>query len=256
MTALRADTELSSNFCGNPHGYIAFAAGENTRNKPLRAKGGLGDMTLRKRLPLAAAALLAPVLALAGCGGGPNGQGPQPMGTESGHEIPAPDAPLSVEERLEQLAKSIPDVRDAKCVIVGNTAVVGIDVSGELDRSRVGTIKFAVAEALRNDPDGMNAVVTADIDLYHRLQEIREDIAEGRAAEGIAEELADIVGRMMPQLPKDIEPRQRMQEPKAATEESGAQRSGSMNNRPGGERAPEEPQDNRDFTQLPDSQGK
>lgn len=207
-------------------------------------------MTSRKRLALAAAALLAPVLMLQGCGGAePKGQSPQTYGAQDGYDAPVPDSTLPVEDRLEMLAESIRDVEDAKCVVIGNMAIVGINVSGELDRSRVGTIKYAVAEALRNDPAGMDAVVTADIDLYHRLQEIRQDIADGRAAEGFAEELADIVGRIMPQLPRDVEPSRRMQEPKAATQESGEQRADSMDNEPGGERVPGEPQDNRDFTQ-------
>jgi YhcN/YlaJ family sporulation lipoprotein len=110
--------------------------------------------------------------------------------------------------RLEQLAEDIPGVQHANCVRFGNTAIVGIDVAAGLDRSRVGTLKYAVAEALRNDPIGVNAVVTADLDIVRRLQEIGADIAAGRPVTGFAEELADIVGRIMPQLPKDIQPRE------------------------------------------------
>jgi len=180
--------------------------------------------------------------ALQGCGGETPepgaGNAPRAYGSQDGWETPAPPEPLRAEERLEMLAESIRDVRDATCVVIGDMAVVGIDVEGELDRSRVGTIKYAVAEALKSDPAGVNAVVTADIDLYHRLQEIRRDIAAGRAAEGFAEELADIVGRIMPQFPRDIEPRPEAEEPKATTEEGGARRAGGMDNRPAGEGAP------------------
>lgn len=111
---------------------------------------------------------------------------------------------VKVADRLEQLAKSVPHVREANCVVIGNTAIVGIDVSGDLDRARVGTIKYSVAEALRKDPHGIHAIVTADLDIRNRLQEINRDIQAGRPVSGFANELADIIGRVMPQLPRDI----------------------------------------------------
>lgn len=111
-----------------------------------------------------------------------------------------------VADRLEQLAVSIPQVKSATCVVIGNTAVVGIDVAGDLERSRVGTIKYSVAEALRKDPYGANAIVTADMDIASRLREMRQDIRNGRPVAGFAEEMADIIGRIVPQLPQNIQP--------------------------------------------------
>ncbi|WP_274651876.1 YhcN/YlaJ family sporulation lipoprotein [Paenibacillus humicola] len=116
--------------------------------------------------------------------------------------------PEQVTVHLERLAASIPGVQGAHCVVLGNTAVVGIDVDGKLDRSRVGTLKYAVAEAFRKDPYGVNAVVTADMDLTQRLQEIGADIRRGRPIAGFAEEMADIVGRIVPQLPRNTEQRE------------------------------------------------
>ncbi len=173
----------------------------------------------------------------------------------------------ATEARLEQLAESIQEVKHANCVIVGDTAIVGIDVGGDVERSRVGTIKYAVAEALRKDPVGINAIVTADMDLNHRLQEIRQDIQNGRPMQGIAEELADIVGRIVPQLPRDIEQRsQPPSDPKGATQEHGVQKieasqdgaSNPPSNRPSNQAANPpsnagEPRDNRDFDSHPNA---
>ncbi len=114
--------------------------------------------------------------------------------------------PEQVSSRLEALAESIPHVNRANCVVIGNTAIVGIDVDGNLDRSKVGTIKYSVAEALRTDPFGAHAIVTADIDIYERLQMIRQEMAAGNPISGVANELADMIGRVMPQLPKDTRP--------------------------------------------------
>lgn len=110
----------------------------------------------------------------------------------------------AVADRLEQLATSIPEVESAHCVVFGNTAVVGINIKKELDRAKVGTVKYSVAEALKKDPYGVNAVVTADMDLDQRLRNIRDNVRAGRPITGFAEQMADIVGRIMPQLPRDI----------------------------------------------------
>ncbi|MBU5354227.1 YhcN/YlaJ family sporulation lipoprotein [Paenibacillus barcinonensis] len=114
---------------------------------------------------------------------------------------------------LKALAKQVEGVKDANCVILGNTAVVGIDVDGDLERARVGTIKYAVAEALRKDPEGVDSIVTADADVTERVKEIGEHIRKGHPISGFASELADMVGRIIPQLPKDVKVRQNPDEP-------------------------------------------
>lgn len=108
--------------------------------------------------------------------------------------------------RLEELAKGIPQVKDAKCVIIGKTAIVGVTVDPNLERSRVNIIKYSVAEAFRKDPEGINAFVTADMGLSERIKHVREDIRNGRPFSGFAQELGDLIGRIAPQLPKDISP--------------------------------------------------
>jgi YhcN/YlaJ family sporulation lipoprotein len=150
--------------------------------------------------------------AIAGCGRVQN-QGNEAR-ADNGQNIraqqTAPDQASSpsadTETRLEDLARSIPQVTDAKCVILGNTAIVGITVDPGMDRSRVNTIKYSVAEAFRKDPAGINAFVTADMGLGERIRHVRDDIRNGRPFTGFAQELGDIIGRIAPQLPKDIQP--------------------------------------------------
>ncbi|CAM3433671.1 YhcN/YlaJ family sporulation lipoprotein [Marinicrinis lubricantis] len=112
----------------------------------------------------------------------------------------------SVAQRLESIAEQVPDVNSANCVVFGDTAIVGINVNQDLERSRVGTVKYSVAEALRKDPYGVHAVVTADIDINGRLKELRDEIRKGRPIAGFAEEMADIMGRIIPQMPKNVSP--------------------------------------------------
>ncbi|MGG1398244.1 YhcN/YlaJ family sporulation lipoprotein [Bacillus salipaludis] len=109
-----------------------------------------------------------------------------------------------ISKRLVELATSIPNVNDATAVVIGRYAIVGIDVNSKLERSQVGTIKYSVAESLKKDPYGAKSIVVADADTTARLREISTDINKGRPIQGIMEELADIAGRLMPEVPGDI----------------------------------------------------
>ncbi|HLR80334.1 MAG TPA: YhcN/YlaJ family sporulation lipoprotein [Bacillota bacterium] len=120
-----------------------------------------------------------------------------------------------ISDHLASIAKSVPDVNDAISIVAGPYAVVGIDVDKDLDRSRVGTIKYSVIEALQNDPYGKTAVVIADGDVNERIRRMQDKINQGYPIQGVVDELAAIVGRYMPTfpVPKDrpVEPDQNKQ---------------------------------------------
>ncbi|PAE25047.1 MULTISPECIES: YhcN/YlaJ family sporulation lipoprotein [Bacillaceae] len=109
-----------------------------------------------------------------------------------------------VSRHLVNLAVRVPNVNDATAVVLGRFAVVGVDVNKNLDRSEVGSIKYSVAETLKNDPHGARAIVVADPDINARLREIAADIQNGEPLQGIMNELADIAGRLMPEVPADL----------------------------------------------------
>jgi YhcN/YlaJ family sporulation lipoprotein len=109
-----------------------------------------------------------------------------------------------IAKRLVKLASSVPNVNDATAVVVGKYAIVGIDVNSKVDQSRVGTIKYSVAESLQKDPYGANAIIIADPDLNARLREIAKEVNNGRPVQGFMDELAAIVGRVMPEVPSDL----------------------------------------------------
>lgn len=109
-----------------------------------------------------------------------------------------------IAEHIAHIATTVPNVNDATAVVAGPYAVVGIDVDGDLDRSRVGSIKYSVAESLQHDPYGRYAVVVADPDAFTRLTQMGNQIRQGEPGRGFMEELAGIVGRIMPQVPSDI----------------------------------------------------
>lgn len=125
-------------------------------------------------------------------------------------------SPQEKADHLAELATDVPNVKRATTVVAGRYSVVGIDVDQTLDRSRVGTLKYTVAQALKKDPHGANALVTADVDIVQRLREMNEDIRQGRPVKGIVEELADIAGRIAPQPSRQVE---REEQPPTQTEQ-------------------------------------
>ncbi|MDY0396257.1 YhcN/YlaJ family sporulation lipoprotein [Virgibacillus halophilus] len=106
-----------------------------------------------------------------------------------------------IADHLSGVASNIPDVDNAAAVVAGPYAVVGIDVNKDLDRSRVGTIKYSVAEAMQHDPYGKTAVIVADGDVTQRLRNMSDKISQGYPIQGVVDELAAIVGRYMPETP-------------------------------------------------------
>jgi len=109
-----------------------------------------------------------------------------------------------IARRIAEIANRVPNVHDAAAIVVGKYAIVGIDVGANVDASRVGTIKYSVAEALQKDPYGANAIIIADPDLYTRVRNIGRQIDEGRPVQAFMNEIADIVGRVMPEVPSDL----------------------------------------------------
>ncbi|OYD07827.1 YhcN/YlaJ family sporulation lipoprotein [Paludifilum halophilum] len=129
-----------------------------------------------------------------------------------------PDNPPAVADRLVKIATDMPQVERATAVTAGGYTVVGIDVDPTLDRGRVGTVKYSVAQALKEDPQGANALVTADVDTVQRLREMADDIRNGQPIGGVTDELANIASRIVPQpskeVPKQEEPPSRVEQEK------------------------------------------
>ncbi|PLR97426.1 YhcN/YlaJ family sporulation lipoprotein [Bacillus sp. T33-2] len=115
------------------------------------------------------------------------------------------DEGQEVSRHLESLANGVHGVKDTTAVVLGPYAIVGINVDENLDRAETGSIKYSVAESLEEDPNGARAMVIADPDVAARLREITADIQDGRPVQGIMNELAEITGRLMPEVPADLD---------------------------------------------------
>ncbi|SER97247.1 sporulation lipoprotein, YhcN/YlaJ family [Gracilibacillus ureilyticus] len=121
-----------------------------------------------------------------------------------GNSNPEQLEPLDNQDKaqyLANLASKVPNVDNATALITNRGAIVSIDVKDDLDRSHVGSIKYSVLEALQHDPQGENAIIVADPDIYERMRGIGTKIQEGHPVEAFTEELANITGRLMPEIP-------------------------------------------------------
>lgn len=134
---------------------------------------------------------------------------PQTVRVRQTAPSPARDrSPQAVANRLVRIALQFPQVKGASAISLGRYTVVGIEVDPKLDRGQVGTLKSSVAEALQEDPQGSNALVTADPDLTQRIRELSEDMANGRPGAGLAEEVAEIAARIAPHPSKEVKRRE------------------------------------------------
>jgi YhcN/YlaJ family sporulation lipoprotein len=175
-------------------------------------QGGENQLKLYKMIARGALFLLLLSLAMSTAGCSKKQSAPVPSNNRlqakasTGATRISNENPKKVAAHLEKLATGIKGVKGANCVVFGKYAIVGIDVDSKMERSQVGTLKYTVAEAFRKDPYGIDAVVTADMDLTQRLREIKIDVKKGRPIAGFTEELADIIGRVIPQIPRNIIP--------------------------------------------------
>ncbi|KGG80555.1 hypothetical protein Y919_05470 [Caloranaerobacter azorensis H53214] len=106
--------------------------------------------------------------------------------------------------RAEKIADSIvdlPGVDDATVVITGNTALVGVDIEKELEGKVVTDLKKQIVTRVKQtDKDIKNVTVTADPDLFERIDDIAQEINRGRGMSEFADEVKEIIRRITPSM--------------------------------------------------------
>jgi YhcN/YlaJ family sporulation lipoprotein len=110
----------------------------------------------------------------------------------------------AVAHRLASIAQGIKGVNSATVVVLGGYSVVGLNIDPHLGRHQTGNIKYAVANALKTDPYGTNALVTSDPDIIQRLKDMNTDLQKGKPIKGILNQLALIVERLVPDASHDF----------------------------------------------------
>ena len=102
-------------------------------------------------------------------------------------------------DRIVREVENVNDVKKAAVVITEGTALVGIDLTsgtkGELNSRIKQDVENAVKKA---DKDITKVSVTADPDIFTRIENIAKDIGEGRPLSGFSTEIEEIMRRIIP----------------------------------------------------------
>ncbi|MDI3256191.1 MAG: YhcN/YlaJ family sporulation lipoprotein [Kyrpidia sp.] len=123
---------------------------------------------------------------------------PQPIPQQAG-KPGQPLPPDQVMRHMNDAARRIPGVEGSTVVLVGRTALVGVDLDHTITGSKIDSIKHSVKEAVERTDSGYRAAVTADVDLVARLRAMAAGIQQGRPVSTFTDEIADILSRLLPE---------------------------------------------------------
>ncbi len=105
-------------------------------------------------------------------------------------------------EDAKKIADTVADLEEvdsATCVITDDTAMVGVQFSKQYEGELTDEIKNKIEDVAKDtDKDITKVVVTADPDLYKRIETIGKDIGEGKPLTGFKDEIDEILNRIQP----------------------------------------------------------
>lgn len=102
-------------------------------------------------------------------------------------------------ETLAAEAAKVQDVKSATVVLSGDTAIVGLNIPANVEKSRTEQIKQDVASRLKQADTGVkNVSIATDPDTVTRIRNIARGIADGRPVSEFAKELGEITRRITP----------------------------------------------------------
>lgn len=95
--------------------------------------------------------------------------------------------------------KSLDNVEKATVIIVGNVALVGLNLSDNLSSEQINQIKKqAENRAVATDNNITNAAVTASPELVQSIANLANDVEGGKPLTGMVDELSNIIQRIKP----------------------------------------------------------
>ncbi|MGF7056968.1 YhcN/YlaJ family sporulation lipoprotein [Brassicibacter mesophilus] len=107
-------------------------------------------------------------------------------------------------DRADKIANNVANLKEvnsATVVISGNTAIVGVDIKNQVEGNLTTDLKKKVEKTVRNtDKSITNVTVTADADLFKRIQNIGRDIRTGKPISGFGNEIEEIIRRITPSM--------------------------------------------------------
>lgn len=138
---------------------------------------------------------------------------PAPSKTAPGYTTPVPrtptvPAPTPVRKPTPESARAakiasnvakIPEVNKATVVVSGSNALVGTDMKARVQGAHETDIKKKVEKTVKDTDKAIKRVyITADPDLYKRIDNIARGISAGRPVSEFAKQISEIIKRITP----------------------------------------------------------
>jgi len=109
-----------------------------------------------------------------------------------------PTTPKLMNQRISDAALSVEGVQRAWGVIVGNIALVGLDLDNSIQGKAVTETVAEVATQVKELPNVTRAEVTADSALVQQIRRIADDITSGDPISQFTEELNQLISKIPP----------------------------------------------------------
>ncbi|MHB8170235.1 MAG: YhcN/YlaJ family sporulation lipoprotein [Thermincolia bacterium] len=131
---------------------------------------------------------------------GPTAPAPNPQITPD-PVVPGPRTQVQARDAADDIADKVATVRGvnkASVVVVGNVALIGLDLDKDVEKAQTEAIRERAATQAKDDPRIVNAVVESDPDSVARIQKIADGVRKGRPISEFFTEIGEFFNRLKP----------------------------------------------------------
>ena len=129
---------------------------------------------------------------------------PTPTPDPEAPEMPMTPAPQTAQpttaDRVVKVVNSMAEVKSSYAVVVGNVAMVGVDLRDKLTTSQEESLKNRISsETKRQMPELAEVWVTSDPDLVKSIRDLAARISRGEPISGFFDEITQIMRKLEPE---------------------------------------------------------
>ncbi len=128
---------------------------------------------------------------------------PAPTPTPNTPVAPQPDqqnVQATVADRVVKLVNAMPEVKSSYALVVGNVAMVGVDLRDQLSGDKENELKSRISANTKKEiPELAEVWVTSDPDLVTRIRDLAGRISRGEPITGFFDEITNIAKKLQPQ---------------------------------------------------------
>ncbi|HBK84837.1 MAG TPA: hypothetical protein DDZ53_02255 [Firmicutes bacterium] len=126
---------------------------------------------------------------------------PTPTPTPTNPITPTPQSTVqpTAADRVIKIVNAMPEVKTSYALVVGNVAMVGVDLRDKLTADKENALKTRIsADTKRQMPELAEVWVTSDPDLVTRIRNLASRISRGEPITGFFDEITNIAKKLQP----------------------------------------------------------